>query len=535
MKLDFDFDPNDYESFKEVSQKPALVKSKSNERSITRGMDFDENDYTDTTEEHPYFGQYAQYTPSQYESLSSEKKQELQGYSPLQGFFKGILSGSTLGATEYAEPLENKPEDVWFGAGEAVGAIAPIGLAAKAVSLPFKLLGNLTRFANPVQKGIGIAKSAATGATYGTGRETVKAAAGEEFNLGNVVQDAALFGGTHALFEAIPAASRWIKSLNTEEDHVSQSAAVLLDRIVRQGRAFGIHVLLGSQTLGAAYTLARATIGQMVIRIALMCNEADAYLIMDQDNPAPRLLTRPGEGIYNDMAGSLEGNSPFQTVWLPEEVRDSYLAKIRARADQNQNHYPGPFVFEGNAPADVKENYLLNELLRRRPSLVGPTCRSARTRGPSETARPTESKVPTTARIWLGAPNSIKGPTEAVFQKQSGSNLLIVGQSEERSLTLLAVALVSLAAQYLKNAARFILLDSSPPGIPAREFLQRVIKAIPHEIVQVTNNNLAEVMAGLAEDLKRAATRETRRRQGAPRQFRVDSRPAKLQEAAAGG
>ena len=150
----------------------------------------------------------------------------------------------------------------------------------------------------------------------------------------------------------------------TEEDRVSQSAAVLLDRIVRQGRAFGIHVLLGSQTLGGAYTLARATIGQMVIRIALMCNEADAYLIMDQDNPAPRLLSRPGEGIYNDVAGSIEGNSPFQTVWLPEEVRDSYLAKIRARADQNQNQYPGPFVFEGNAPADVKENLLLNELLK---------------------------------------------------------------------------------------------------------------------------------------------------------------------------
>src|SRR5204862_121347 len=80
----------------------------------------------------------------------------------------------------------------------------------------------------------------------------------------------------------------------TEEDRISQGAAVLLDRIVRQGRAFGIHVILGSQTLGGAYTLARATLGQMVIRIALQCNEADAYLIMDQDNPAPRLLSRPG-------------------------------------------------------------------------------------------------------------------------------------------------------------------------------------------------------------------------------------------------
>ena len=298
----------------------------------------------------------------------------------------------------------------------------------------------------------------------------------------------------------------------TEEDRVSQSAAVLLDRIVRQGRAFGIHVLLGSQTLGGAYTLARATIGQMVIRIALMCNEADAYLIMDQDNPAPRLLTRPGEGIYNDSAGSIEGNSPFQTVWLPEEVRDSYLAKIRARADKNLSQYPGPFVFEGNAPADVKENLLLYGLLNapgfgRADLLVGQDARQR---------VPTGTKVPATARIWLGAPNSIKGPTEAVFQKQSGSNLLIVGQSEERALTLLSVALVSLAAQYPKKSARFILLDSSPPGFPQREFLQRVIKAVPHEIVQAGNSNLAEIMNGLAGDLKNRTSADPA---GAPETF----------------
>src|SRR6267143_4819593 len=88
-----------------------------------------------------------------------------------------------------------------------------------------------------------------------------------------------------------------------EDDKISQTASLLLDRIVRQGRAFGIHVLLGSQSLGGAYTLARATIGQMVVRIALQCNESDAYLIMNEDNPAPRLLSRPGEAIYNDDGG----------------------------------------------------------------------------------------------------------------------------------------------------------------------------------------------------------------------------------------
>src|SRR6185312_12959778 len=131
----------------------------------------------------------------------------------------------------------------------------------------------------------------------------------------------------------------------TEEDRVSQSAAVLLDRIVRQGRAFGIHVLLGSQTLGGAYTVARTTLGQMVIRIALQCNEADAYLIMDDNNPAPRLLSRPGEGIYNDTAGTVEGNSPFQVVWMSDEERDIWLDKVRALETQAGDHHPGPVVF----------------------------------------------------------------------------------------------------------------------------------------------------------------------------------------------
>ena len=272
----------------------------------------------------------------------------------------------------------------------------------------------------------------------------------------------------------------------TEEDRISQGAAVLMDRIVRQGRAFGIHVILGSQTLGGAYTLARATIGQMVIRIALQCNEADAYLIMDQDNPAPRLLSRPGEGIYNDAAGAIEGNSPFQAVWLSDKTRDGYLAKIRERADHNANQYPGPIVFEGNAPADVRENIPLRLALQN-----------------------AATQIPVQANAWLGAPNSIKGPTEAVFRRQSGGNLLVVGQSEERTTTMLAVTLASLAAQFPKDGARFIVLDSTPPGFPQREFLERIVKTIPHETVLAGNSNLAEVMTGLAEELKRRADNES--------------------------
>ena len=268
----------------------------------------------------------------------------------------------------------------------------------------------------------------------------------------------------------------------TEEDRISQGAAVLLDRIVRQGRAFGIHVILGSQTLGGAYTLARATIGQMVVRIALQCNEADAYLIMDQDNPAPRLLSRPGEGIYNDAAGMIEGNSPFQAVWLAEEVRDNYLAQIRARADASGKQYAEPFVFEGNAPADVRENLPLRALLDG-----------------------TGGKPAFPARVWLGAPNAIKGPTEAVFPRQSGSNILLVGQAEERTATMFVLSLIALSAQFPKDGAIFYVLDSTPPGFPQREFLESVIAGLPQKVVTPKDTSLEGIMTGLAETLKQRA------------------------------
>ncbi len=265
----------------------------------------------------------------------------------------------------------------------------------------------------------------------------------------------------------------------TEEDRVSQGASVLLDRIVRQGRAFGIHVILGSQTLGGAYSMARTTMGQMVIRIALQCNEADAYLIMDENNPAPRLLTRPGEGIYNDAAGAREGNSPFQTVWLPDDVRDAYLAKVRQQSEKKPTTFPAPIVFEGDAPADVRENVLLRNLLA------------------NGATQPTLA-----ARMWLGAPNSIKGPTEAVFEKQSGNNLLVVGQRDEAVLAMLSIGIISLAAQFPADSVRFILFDAAQPGTAERELMERTVRAVPQKIALAKNTDAEAIMNELAAELK---------------------------------
>lgn len=256
-----------------------------------------------------------------------------------------------------------------------------------------------------------------------------------------------------------------------EEDKVAQNAAALLDRIVRQGRAFGIHVILGSQTLGGAYTLARTTFAQMAVRIALQCDEADACLIMDESNAAPKWLSRPGEGVYNDSGGASEGNRPFQTVWLSDAERDRQLEQIRRWADKAHWQGKAPVVFEGNAPADIAENTLLTAALK---NDLGKT----------------DGEV----RAWLGAPNAIKGPTEAVFELQSGSNLLILGQNEETSFSLVLCGVISLAAQYSAGGAQFWILDSIPAHAPHRGLMDRLATMLPHPVRTLKDADLETLL-----------------------------------------
>jgi len=70
--------------------------------------------------------------------------------------------------------------------------------------------------------------------------------------------------------------------------------------------------------------------------------------------------------IYNDAAGAVEGNSPFQVVWLPDEERDEWLDKVHDLAVQHQDRHPAPIVFEGNAPADIREKRTPPRALRSR-------------------------------------------------------------------------------------------------------------------------------------------------------------------------
>jgi DNA segregation ATPase FtsK/SpoIIIE-like protein len=263
-----------------------------------------------------------------------------------------------------------------------------------------------------------------------------------------------------------------------EDDRLAQDAASLLDRLVRQGRAFGLHVLLGSQTLGGAFSLARSTIDQMAVRIALQCSEADAQLVLSMENTAAKLLTRPGEAIYNDANGLEEGNHLFQVVWLDETHREAYLGKLRERVADRV--LEPAVVFEGNAPADVRRNGPLSVLTHKGAATVD-----------DHVGR----------KAWLGESMSLGDPAAAVFRPAGGRNLVIVGQQEDAALGMMTTALVSLSIPQPQPS--LVIVDGGSANAPENGPLTRLAATVPCPVRLIGTRQVAGVLAELTEEVGR--------------------------------
>ncbi len=292
------------------------------------------------------------------------------------------------------------------------------------------------------------------------------------------------------------------QELFTEDDKLAQEASLLMDRLVRQGRAFGIHVILGTQTLAGAYSIARSTLGQIAIRVALECSEADSHLILsDERNQAARFLSRPGEAIYNDQNGMVSANEPFQVVWLSERERAAILDSLDDYRHAHDREIPQAIVFEGNAPADPATI----------PALA-------------DNAAPPAGGIP---RAWLGDAVAIKPPTSVLLGRHAGANLLVVGPHPHTAIGTLTSAAISLAAESiaLGAPARIIILDGARPQDEASEVWGPVASALGAELHGA--GGVASTLTSIAAEVAR---REATADDAAPGLFLIISNAGRFRD-----
>lgn len=235
------------------------------------------------------------------------------------------------------------------------------------------------------------------------------------------------------------------QELFVEDDKLSQAASLILDRIVRQGRSFGVHAVLSSQTLVGSYSLPRTTLGQMAVRIALQCDPSDAQVIFADDNPAATRLKYPGQAVYNDAGGRIEGNQPMQIGWLDKATQVGWFKSLPSgyqNRDATTNRLGRTVVFDGNRPA-TWEPAQADLAISRAKQEVNPDA------------------------IWCVCGESVSISPAVVFPliNQAGRNMLLVGGED----AMAAATLHSITSSFVKaisgkgEQCRVVCLQGAKP------------------------------------------------------------------------
>ncbi|HMM95098.1 FtsK/SpoIIIE domain-containing protein [Phycicoccus sp.] len=152
--------------------------------------------------------------------------------------------------------------------------------------------------------------------------------------------------------------------LFTRNDALGQAAADRLESIIRQGRGFGVHVLLGSQSVAGLDALGAHVLRLLPVRLLLPASEPDARAVLGEGNPAGDYLTVRGEGVLNGYGGAVQANERFRGALLPESDRVARIRAMRSRADAIGLGRT-PIVFEGSSlhPLDQQASSSFREEL----------------------------------------------------------------------------------------------------------------------------------------------------------------------------
>jgi len=144
---------------------------------------------------------------------------------------------------------------------------------------------------------------------------------------------------------------------------VAMNCAELTKRIVTEGRAFGIHLMMATQTTKVIsdLTLSHAIIEQMRVRIGLKCGEDDVrYLFSDRnDTKALEMMKGPiGTAVMN-LEYMESNNIGFRAAYCSDQAQARYLSLI---ADKFADKPSNIRIFEGNRVVSILEHLRQNEI-----------------------------------------------------------------------------------------------------------------------------------------------------------------------------
>lgn len=210
---------------------------------------------------------------------------------------------------------------------------------------------------------------------------------------------------------------------------VANRCAELTKRIVTEGRSFGIHLFMATQStrIISDLTLSSGTIEQMRIRIGLKCGENDArYLFSDQnDTKALAMMKGPiGTAVMN-LDYTEQPNIGFRVAYCDDETQKYYLELI----SRTYAELPSALqTFEGSRTTNLLDYFA--------DAHIGST-----------------DELP--VQIHMGTLIKVAPPFAISIDKKKKHNLLVCGSNERMANTITNNYMIS--ALLNRNAAVYCI------------------------------------------------------------------------------
>lgn len=212
---------------------------------------------------------------------------------------------------------------------------------------------------------------------------------------------------------------------SSANDDLAKKSAMIMERIVRQGRAFGVHMILASQSYSNITGIDRAVFDQMTVRIVLKCSKSDANLLLDNGSSEIDQISidDPGRAVYNSEAGNKEYNSHFRVAYIDPAKHRGMLQEIsdttRPYADPKQ---PTRILL-----SNIEDN---NYSIFNQFSAMAP------------------GDCPTPGSLYIGEPLSVTNNMAMDLTRAEYSNLLMIGGDTEKARSMFAFSILSLCINY---------------------------------------------------------------------------------------
>lgn len=255
-------------------------------------------------------------------------------------------------------------------------------------------------------------------------------------------------------------------------DNEVESSVALLTQLAKQGRAYGIHMLLASQTISGIRGLAArgdAIFAQFPLRISLKNTAQESEAILSPGNKAAATLTYRGEIILNANFGGDPESSNTRAIaaYAQPEAMEEVQRELWARRPDRP---PMMFIATQYAPWRPDE-------------LPGPAARAPHDEG---------------LRLLLGRPVAVtQEPTTVTVEPDIDQAVAIVGKDDRLPGAVLAAVALSALPQ-LAGGGNVIVLD----GTAGQEgWLTRVRAAAAEQLVPLRVIPRDEIAAFLREEM----------------------------------